>query len=161
MVESGTGGETVKLLLLALLLATSPDKDAGVDSVQVAPVDFHTPASPGLQYSFGEYLLRDAAPAGGYLAVSLDPRGPQCVTPTNRFNAMLNGAGAATSMAMFLGAVGTTLGWFSEDTSWAITGAMAAVGAIYAGTHFQPQRTLQFDWTRDSVIPVSASSSSH
>jgi hypothetical protein len=157
VVEFGTGGKPVKLLLLVLLLATSPDKGAGTDSVQVAPVDFHTPASPGLQYSFGEYMLRDAAPNGGYLAVSLDPRGPQCYTPTNRFNAMLNGAGAATSMAMFLGAIGTTLGWFSEDASWAITGAMAAAGAIYAGTHFQAQPTLKFNWNEDSVIPVSPS----
>jgi len=147
----------VKLLLLALLLVTSPDQGAGTDSVQVAPVDFHTPASPGLQTSLGDYLLRNGGPTGGYLTVSLDPRGPQCYTPTNRFNAMLNGAGAATSMAMFLGAIGTTLGWFSEDTSWAITGAMAAAGAIYAGTHFQAQPTLQFNWNEESVIPVSPS----
>ena len=147
----------MKLLLFAILLATAPGKSADTDSVQVAPVDFHTPASPGLQTTLGDYLLRSGGPTGGYLTVSLDPRGPQCYTPTNRFNAMLNGAGAATSMAMFLGAVGTTLGWFSEDTSWAITGAMAAAGAIYAGTHFQAQPTLKFNWSEDSVIPVSPS----
>ena len=146
----------MKLLVFALLLATAPDKGAGPDSVQVAPVDFHTPAPPGLQYSFGEYMLRDAAPNGGYLAVSLDPR-VQLYAPPNRFNAMLGGAGAATSLGMFLGAIGTTLGWFSEDTSWAITGAMAAAGAIYAGTHYQPQPTLKFNWNEDSVIPVSPS----
>ena len=152
----------MKLLVLALWLAVAPGTSSPPDSAQVAPVDFHTP-TPGspLQYSFGEYLLRDSAPNAGYLTVSLDPRGPQCYTPTNRFNAMLNGAGAATSMAMFLGAIGTTLGWFSEDTSWAITGAMAAVGAIYAGTHYQAQPTLQFNWNEDSVIPVSAGPNSH
>ena len=147
----------MKLVLFALLLATTPGQSADTDSVRVAPVDFHTPASPGLQYSFGEYLLHDAAPAGAYLAVSLDPRGPQCWTPPTRFNSMLNGAGAATSLGMFLGAIGTTLGWFNEDTSWAITGAMAAAGAIYAGSHFQAQPTLKFDWNGDSVIPVSPS----
>ncbi len=146
----------MKVLLLALLLATTPDKGAGPDSVQVAPADFHTPASPGLQYSFGEYMLRDAAPNSGYLAVSLDPR-VQLYPPPNRFNAMLGGAGAATSLGMFLGAIGTTLGWFSEDTSWAITGAMAAAGAIYAGSHYQAQPTLKFNWNEDSVIPVSPS----
>jgi hypothetical protein len=152
----------MKLLLLALMFAIAPGSSSAPDSVQVAPVDFHTP-TPGtpLQYSFGSYLLRDSAPGAGYLTVSLDPRGPQCYTPENRFNAMLKGAGAATSMAMFLGAVGTTLGWFSEDTSWAITGAMAAAGALYAGSHFQAQPTLNFNWNRDSVIPVSASSNSH
>jgi hypothetical protein len=146
------------LLSFALVSAAGFVRAADADSVRVAPVDFHTPSpGSGLQYSFGEYLLRDAAPNAGYLTVALDPRGPQCYTPTNRFNAMLNGAGAATSMAMFLGAIGTTLGWFSEDTSWAITGAMAAAGAIYAGTHFQAQPTLQFNWNEDSVIPVSPS----
>ena len=147
----------MRLLILALLLATAPGKSADTDSVQVAPVDFHTPASPGLEYSFGEYLLRNGGPTGGYLTVTLDPRGPQCWTPPNRFNAMLNGAGAATSMGMFLGAIGTTLGWFTEDTSWAITGAMAAAGALWAGTHFQPDPTLKFNWNGDSVIPGYAS----
>ena len=89
----------------------------------------------------------------------LDPRGPQCLTPTNRFNAMLGGAGAATSMAMFFGAVGTTLGWFSEDTSWAITGAMAAAGALYAGSHYQVQPGLNFNWNSESVIPSAAAGS--
>jgi hypothetical protein len=144
----------VKLFLFALLLATGPAQPSGPDSVRVAPVDFHTPASgSGLQYSFGDYLLRDSSPTSGYLTVSLDPRGPQCYTPTNRFNAMLNGAGAATSLGMFLGAVGTTFGWFSEDTSWAITGAMAAAGALYTGAHYQVQPNLNFKWNGDSVIP--------
>lgn len=148
----------MRLLILALLLAAAPAQGADPDSVQVAPVDFHTPAYPGLQYSVEDYFLHNgSAPAGGYLTVSLDPRGWQPYAPTNRFNAMLNGAGAATSMAMFLGAVGTTLGWFSEDTSWAITGAMAAAGAIYAGAHFQPEPALKFNWNGDSVIPGPAS----
>jgi hypothetical protein len=70
---------------------------------------------------------------------------------------MLGGAGAATGLGMFLGAVGTTLGWFSEDTSWAFTGAMAAAGAIYAGTRYEVKPNLNFNWNGDSVIPVSAS----
>jgi len=152
----------LKLFLLALMLAANPGQPAGPDSVKVAPVDFHTPApSPGLQYSFGEYLLRDSSPSSGYLTVSLDPRGPQCYTPTNRFNAMLNGAGAATGLGMFLGAVGTTLGWFSENTSWAITGAMAAAGAIYAGTRYEVKPTLNFNWNEESVIPVSGGPNAH
>lgn len=152
----------MKLLLLALLFATNPGQPVSPDSVKVAPVDFHTPApSPGLQYSFGEYLLRDSPSNAGLLTVSLDPRGPGCWTPPNRFNAVLNGAGAATSMAMFLGAVGTTLGWFNENTSWAITGAMAAAGAIYAGTHYQVQPGLSFNWNEESVIPRAEATGSH
>jgi hypothetical protein len=145
----------VKLLVLALLLATSPARAAGPDSVQVAP-DFHSPASDGgLQYSFGDYMLRDrvGSPHPGYLAVTLSLHDLEWYAPPTRFDAILGGAGAATSLGMFLGAVGTTLGWFSEDTSWAITGAMAAAGAIYAGTRYQVQPRLNFNWSGDSVIP--------
>ncbi|MCZ6767382.1 MAG: hypothetical protein O7D32_10680 [bacterium] len=44
------------------------------------------------------------------------------------------GAGAATTMGMFLGAVGTTLGLFDEQTAWAIIGASALAGATYGVT---------------------------
>jgi hypothetical protein len=143
----------MKVLLLVLLLAATPASSADPDSVRVAPVDFHTPA-PGLQYSFDDYMLRDrpGSPTAGYLAVTM-LRDMQWYAPPTRFEAMLGGAGAATSLGMFLGAVGTTLGWFSEDTSWAITGAMAAAGALYAGAKYQAQPTLNFNWTGDSVIP--------
>jgi len=144
----------MKLFLLACLIAAAPASAADPDSVRVAPVDFHSPApAPGLQYSFGDYMLRDRAgsPSGGYLTVTL--RDMQWYAPPTRFDAILGGAGAATSLGMFLGAVGTTLGWFSEDTSWAITGAMAAAGAIYAGTRYQAQPRLNFNWGEDSVIP--------
>ncbi|HET6348456.1 MAG TPA: hypothetical protein VFH88_05160 [Candidatus Krumholzibacteria bacterium] len=140
-------------LLFAVLLLAGPVRAASPDSVQVAPVDFHAAAGdPGLRYSFDEYMLRNSPGSStGYLAVSL--RDPQlCPTPT-RFDAILGGAGAATSLGMFIGAVGTSLGWFSEDTSWAITGAMAAVGALYGGARYQVQSGLNFDWQGDSVIP--------
>lgn len=150
----------MKLLLLAVLLVTSPGQSAGADSVQVAPVDFHTPASPGLRYSVGDDLLRERVPNAGFLTVSLDPRNLQSPTSTNRFNAMLNGAGTATSLGMFLGAVGTSLGWFGENTSWGITGAMAAAGALYAGSHYTVDPGLKFDWYGDSVIPGYAPSGS-
>jgi hypothetical protein len=145
----------VKRLLLVLLLAAHPAAAAEPDSTRVAP-DFHTPrSSPGLQYSFGDFALRDGAgsPAAGYLAVTLNPGAWQWYGPQTRFDAILTGAGAATSVGMFIGAVGTTLGWFDEDTSWAITGAMAAAGAIYAGTKYQAQPKLNFNWAGDSVIP--------
>lgn len=144
-----------RFLLLALLLAAHPAAAAGSDSTTVAP-DFHTPgATPGLQYSFADFALRDGAgiPSAGYLAVTLNTGMNGWYVPPTRFDAILTGAGAATSLGMFLGAVGTTLGWFDEDTSWAITGAMAAAGAIYAGTKYQPQPSLKFNWAGDSVIP--------
>ena len=146
----------MKLLLTILLLAAIPALAADPDSTRVAP-DFHSPSSssPGLQYTFGDFTLRDGAgsPAAGYLAVSLNPGFMQWYEPPTRFDAVLTGLGAAGSLGMFVGAVGTTLGWFDEDTSWAITGAMAAVGAIYAGTRYQPSSSLKFNWGGDSVIP--------
>lgn len=145
----------MKALLLACWLATGPFQAADSDSLRVAP-DFHTPASvPGLRYSQGDFTLRDTVggrPAG-YLAVTLNPGMMQWYAPPTRFDAILGGAGAATSMGMFIGAIGTTLGWFDEDTSWAITGAMAAAGAIYAGTRYEARPNLNFNWAGDSVIP--------
>ena len=41
------------------------------------------------------------------------------------------GAGAATTLGMFFGAVGTTFGLFDEQTAWAIIGASALAGATY------------------------------
>ena len=146
----------MKLLAIALLLAVSPGGNADVDSVRVAPVDFHSPpASSGLEYSLGSYTLRDGVgpPASGYLAVSLGPRGIQWCDPPTHFDAVLMGAGTGTTLGMFFGAVGTTLGWFDEDTSWAITGAMAAAGAIYTGARYEPRPRLDFKWGADSVIP--------
>jgi hypothetical protein len=137
-------------MILALLLATVPAAAGEPDSTTVAPG-----SAPGLQYSFDDFVLRDGAgsPHAGYLAVTLNTGLGTWYTPPTRFDAILSGAGAATSLAMFFGAVGTTLGWFDEDTSWAITGAMAAAGAIYAGARYQPQPSLKFNWAGDSVIP--------
>lgn len=147
----------MRLALVIFLLAASPALAVDADSLRVAP-DFHAPsATPGLRYSSGGFSLRDGPGSGsGYLAVTLNPGVAQWGPPPTRFDAILTGAGAATSMGMFLGALATTLGWFDEDTSWAITGAMAAAGAIYAGTRYQATPQLKFDWRGDSVIPGSA-----
>ncbi|HEX6791417.1 MAG TPA: hypothetical protein VF247_08925 [Candidatus Krumholzibacteria bacterium] len=143
----------MKLILWLILFAAAPGWAADADSLRVAP-DFHAPAAPGLRYSFGGFSLRESpGSAAGYLAVTLNPGIMQWAAPPTRFDAILTGAGAATSMGMFLGAVGTTLGWFDEDTSWAITGAMAAAGAIYAGARYEVKPELKFNWEGDSVIP--------
>jgi hypothetical protein len=145
----------LRALFLAFLVAASSALAAEPDSLRVAP-DLHTPASQGgLRYFSGDHVLRDGATGSGqgYLTVSLALGTMQWMPPPTRFDAFLRGAGAATSLGMFLGAIGTTMGWFDEDTSWAITGAMAAAGAIYAGTRYQKSPTLEFKWGDDSVIP--------
>jgi hypothetical protein len=40
---------------------------------------------------------------------------------------------------MFIGAIGNTLGWFDEETTWWMTGSLAALGAAYAGATYEPQ----------------------
>jgi hypothetical protein len=102
----------MKVLMLACCLATGPLQAADSDSLRVAP-NFHTPASdPRLRYSLGSFTLRDTVGSrpAGYLAVALNP-GTHWYAPPTRFDAILGGAGAATSLGMFIGAVGTTPGY--------------------------------------------------
>jgi hypothetical protein len=49
-----------------------------------------------------------------------------------------------------VGAIGTTLGWFDEDTSWVVTGSLAAVGALYGGTRYEVAPRLRYrpEWER-------------
>ncbi|HXV14627.1 MAG TPA: hypothetical protein VEC56_10535, partial [Candidatus Krumholzibacteria bacterium] len=77
------------------------------------------------------------APAPALLTISLNPFAPPGYVPPTRFDAMLFGAGTAGTLAMFVGAIGNTLGAFDEDTTWIITGAAAAAGALYSGSRFK------------------------
>lgn len=64
-------------------------------------------------------------------------------TPPTRFDAVMHGAGSAATLGMFLGAIGNTLGWFDETTTWWLAGSLAAAGGIYAGTHYRPEPRIQ------------------
>jgi hypothetical protein len=104
--------------------------------------------SPGddVHLSFRDYVLRDRLDAvgQGYLAMSLDITSMHWYAPTTRFEAVLGGAGTAGTLGMFVGAVGTSLGWFDEETSWILTGSMAAVGALYGGARYEDQPKLRY-----------------
>lgn len=95
------------------------------------------PLSQGLLLS--NYVVRDRsdAIAPALLTVSLNPFAPQGYVPASRFDAMLFGAGTAGTLAMFIGAIGNTVGAFDEDTTWLLTGAAAAAGALYSGARYQ------------------------
>lgn len=97
----------------------------------------------GLRLSMNGYmndtLLRDGfvTPTPGYLTVAFDMRPPAWYSPATRFEAVANAAGAAAALGLFAGALGTTLGWFDEDTSWALTAGLAAIGATYGAARYE------------------------
>jgi len=139
----------MKAFLLAMAMVApwaALAADAPSDSARAAGPRDVRPQSPveGLHYSLDNRFLRDRinAPAQGYLAVSLDMGSMQWYRAPTRFEAVMSGAGAAASLGMFVGAIGTTLGWFDEDTSWALTGALAAAGAFYGNARYDLEPRL-------------------
>lgn len=139
------------LMIVAATLARGADAPA--DSVRTAAS--HSPPSPapgeGVHYSFADHMLRDRvnAPAQGYLSISLTMSEMQWYAPPTRFESMLQGAGTAATLGMFVGAIGTTLGWFGEDTTWAVAGAMAAAGALYGNSRYEVRPRLGVTWDPD------------
>lgn len=106
------------------------------------------PLSQGLLLS--NYVVRDRSDviAPALLTISLNPFAPPGYTPETRFDAMLLGAGTAGTLAMFIGAIGNTIGAFDEDTTWLLTGAAAAAGALYTGSRYQVRASLgPDDWS--------------
>lgn len=106
------------------------------------------PLSQGLFMS--KYTAHDALdlPTPNALTFSLSPFTTQPYVPVSFFDAMLYGAGSAGTLAMFVGAIGNTLGAFDEDTTWIMTGAAAAAGALYSASHFNVRMSLGPDeWT--------------
>ncbi len=66
----------------------------------------------------------------------------------SRFDLAMTGAGAAATVGLFIGAVGTTTGLFEEDSAWYLVGAMTAIGAILGGTvgANSPEKRLRYRW---------------
>ena len=146
----------MKSVLFALMMvAATLARGAGAptDSVRIAtPHDQPSPApGEGVRYSFTDHMLRDRvnAPAQGYLSMSLNMSEMRWYPAPTRFASVLNGAGTAATVGMFLGAIGTTFGWFGEDTTWALVGAMAAAGALYGDARYEPRPHLGVTWDPD------------
>jgi hypothetical protein len=86
------------------------------------------------------YFLRDRLDGRtGYLTMNLNLHRMDWYRPPTRLEAALYGAGTAATLGMFVGAVGNTLGWFGEDATWIMTGALATMGAIYSGATYEPE----------------------
>lgn len=123
--------------------AAMPQAARDADSTRAASPLGSAPLSQGLLLS--SYMARDrsdvSAPA--YLAFSLNPLTIQPYVPASRFDAAMFGAGTAGTLGMFIGALGNTFGLFDEDTTWILTGALAAGGALYGGTNYEVRTTLR------------------
>jgi len=146
----------VKSVLFALMLAAATlARGAGAPTDSVRTPASHHPPYPapgeGVRYSFTDHMLRDRVntPAQGYLSISLNMSEMQWYAPPTRFQSVMNGVGTAGTLGMFVGAVGTTLGWFGEDTTWAMVGAMAAAGALYGNARYEVRPRLGVTWDPD------------
>lgn len=139
------------IIAVAALAAVSPrTAPAGEASADSAAAQRITLPSPNLNdLSAQNHYLRDRldASADGYLNLSLSMSSLAWYAPPTRFDAVLHGAGTAATLGMFLGAVGNTLGWFDEETTWWLTGSLATVGAVYGGATYEPAPTLRIKWS--------------
>ncbi|MCI0452991.1 MAG: hypothetical protein L0Z51_11490 [Candidatus Latescibacteria bacterium] len=129
-------------IVVVLLLLAGPSTASDVDSTRtdaragVSDLGY-APLSQGLLLSKYVSRYHTDATAPALLTISLNPFAPQGYVPPTRFDAMLLGAGTAGTLALFVGAIGNTLGAFDEDTTWIMTGAAAAAGALYSGSRFK------------------------
>ncbi len=112
------------------------------------PAPDQAPLSSGILLSNYFAQHRHASAPRGYLTIALNPFAAQSYVPPTRLDAMLFGAGTAGTLAMFVGALGTTLGAFDEDTAWILTGAAAGAGAIYGGSRFKVRLAADDDSPR-------------
>jgi hypothetical protein len=132
-------------ILATLWPASASAGEANADSAAAGRFSFPTPRL----YSPPDHFLRDGVDASspGYLNLSLGVSSLPWYAPPTRFDAVLQGAGHAATVGMFLGAIGNTLGWFDEETTWWLTGSLAAAGAVYAGARYEPQPVLRLKWS--------------
>ncbi len=148
---------TILMVTLATLCALAAEpQPADTTATVTAPRASSAPLSQGLLLS--SYLSKQHAtvPSPATLTFTISPFTTTQYVPETRFDAMLFGAGAAGTLAMFVGAIGNTIGAFDENTAWIMTGAAAAAGAIYSGSRFKVNATLRPEpWTIPTGPPHS------
>jgi hypothetical protein len=135
------------LVVAVFLPGTAPAGEASADSAAAQPISIPAPGldavpPPG-------YFLRDSLDptSAGHLNLSLSVSKMAWYAPPTRFDAALSGAGSAATLGMFLGAIGNTLGWFDEETTWWMTGSLATIGAAYAGARYEPRPGVRLKWS--------------
>lgn len=109
--------------------------------------------APSSEYRFENYFLRtrNALPANSYLTARPDVIYGLERIELSRTETAMRGLAMGASAGLFAGAVGGTLGLWDEDTSWAIVGALGALGAIFGGTkgYDDPGWRIRYRWTDD------------
>ena len=109
--------------------------------------------APTSEYRLENYFLRarHALPANSYLIASPDLIYGLERIELSRTETALRGLSMGASAGLFAGAVAGTMGLWDEDTSWAIVGALGALGAIFGGTrgYEDPSWRVRYRWTDD------------
>jgi hypothetical protein len=105
------------------------------------------------EYRFENYFLRtrQALPANSYLTARPDVIYGLERIELSRTDTAMRGLAMGASAGLFAGAVAGTMGLWDEDTSWAIVGALGALGAIFGGTkgYDDPSWRIRYRWTDD------------
>lgn len=67
----------------------------------------------------------------------------------------LEGVGAGATMGMLVGALGQTFGWWDEDKTWMLVGAMSALGAAYTTSKIDdPSWRFRLQWEDENRLTV-------
>ena len=105
---------------------------------------------PGVDHAqLRTYFHRSASSAtpGGYLSVGVDRLYGIERYEVSPLMVMMQTAEFGASAALFASAIGTTLGAWDEDTSWALIGAAAAAGALWGTTKTDdPAWRIRYRW---------------
>lgn len=98
-----------------------------------------------------EYFRRSAEGRfAGTLTVRSVPLGIERFE-ASRYDLAMEGMGAGATMGLFLGAAGSTAGVWSEETSWYVAGAAAALGAFLKAIQADdPAKRTRFRWSIDA-----------
>jgi len=109
--------------------------------------------APTSEYRLENYFLRSrqALPANSYLTARPDVIFGLERVELNRTETAMRGFAMGASAGLFAGAVAGTMGLWDEDTSWALIGALGALGAVFGGTkgYEDPSWRIRYRFTDD------------
>jgi hypothetical protein len=109
--------------------------------------------APAGEYRLENYFLstRHALPANSYLTARPDLIYGLERVELSRTETAMRGFAMGASAGLFAGAVAGTMGLWDEDTSWALIGALGALGAIFGGTrgYEDPSWRIRYRFTDD------------
>ncbi len=114
------------------------------------------PSPRGLPASGGNFLqeyfrLSAEGRFAGTLTVQSERLGGLERFEASRYDLAMEGIGAGATMGLLLGAAGSTTSVWSEETSWYVAGAAAALGAFLKAIQADdPAKRTRFRWSIDA-----------